>query len=204
MCSHSSAVCHHLPGFGRGNRPVRHWCAARRQHRRMPSALRSGDCALQSRPTSLACDAVWTRHESDSFVLASIGSMVAWLSRSRAGRRRSSDQRCARDRPTRAVRQLLFVGGWGLEQGLCGHPGQPPPVRTTATRAETSGGFCIFNSIQPNGNAAWRIEANCSTDGVTRLAHIRLTVEGSVLRWTSKQPEVRYFRCPASQTEGLR
>jgi class 3 adenylate cyclase len=53
---------------------------------------RSGDCALQSRSTSLACDAVWPRRESDSLVLASIGSMVAWLSRSCACGRQSSDQ----------------------------------------------------------------------------------------------------------------
>jgi hypothetical protein len=59
----------------------------------------------------------------------------------------------------RAVRQFLFLGGWSLEPGRCGYPGRPPPVRITATRAETSGGFCIFNSIQPDGNAAWRIEA---------------------------------------------
>jgi hypothetical protein len=99
----------------------------------------------------------------------------------------------------RAVSQLLFVGGWSLEPGRCGDPHQPPPIRITATRAETSGGFCLFNSIQPDGNAAWRIEASCSGRGATHLAHIRLAVNGSVLQWTSEQPEVRYYRCSTSR-----
>jgi hypothetical protein len=99
----------------------------------------------------------------------------------------------------RAVSQLLFVGGWSLEPGRCGDPHQPPPIRITATRAETSGGFCLFNSIQPDGNAAWRIEASCSGGGATHHAHIRLAVNGSVLQWTSEQPEVRYYRCSASR-----
>jgi hypothetical protein len=99
----------------------------------------------------------------------------------------------------RAVSHLLFVGGWSLEPGRCGDPHRPPPIRITATRAETSGGFCLFNSLQPDGNAAWRIEASCSAGGATHLAHIRLAVNGSVLQWTSEQPEVRYYRCPATQ-----
>jgi DNA-binding helix-hairpin-helix protein with protein kinase domain len=108
-----------------------------------------------------------------------------------------TEQSLFSDRAPRAVRPLLFTGGWSLERGRCGDPGQPPPVRITATRAETDGGFCVFNSVQPEGYAVWRIEASCSTGGATRLAHIRLAVNGSVLQWTSEQPEVRYYRCPA-------
>ena len=41
----------------------------------------------------------------------------------------------------------------------------------------------IFNSIQPDGDAAWRIEASCSAvGGVAHLAHIRLAVSGSILQ----------------------
>ena len=87
---------------------------------------------------------------------------------------------------SRSARHLLFVGGWSLEPGRCGDPSHLPPVRITATRAETSGGFCIFNSIQPDGNAAWRIEASCSAvGGVAHLAHIRLAVSGSILQWSA-------------------
>jgi DNA-binding helix-hairpin-helix protein with protein kinase domain len=111
----------------------------------------------------------------------------------------ATEQALFSDNAPRAVRTLLFVGGWSLEPGKCGDPGQPPPVRFTATRAESDGGFCIFNSIRPDGSSAWRIEASCSAGGSTHPAHVRLAVNGSVLRWTSEQPEVRYYRCPASQ-----
>jgi DNA-binding helix-hairpin-helix protein with protein kinase domain len=111
----------------------------------------------------------------------------------------ATEQSLFSDNAPRAVRTLLFVGGWSLEPGRCGDPGQPPPVRITATRAETSGGSCIFNSVRPDGHAAWRIEASCSSGGATRIAHVRLAVNGPVLQWKSEQPEVRYYRCPASQ-----
>ena len=110
----------------------------------------------------------------------------------------ATEQSLFGDNASHAARPLLFVGGWSLEPGGCGDPSKRPPVRISATRAETDGGFCVFSSIQPDGYAAWRIEASCSAEGATRVAHIRLAVNGSVLQWASEQPEVRYYRCPAS------
>ena len=96
----------------------------------------------------------------------------------------ATEQSLFGDSAPRAVRSLLFVGGWSLEPGRCGDPGQPPPVRITATRAETDGGICVFNSIRPDGQAAWRIEASCSAGRAAHLAHIRSAVNGSVgQRW---------------------
>jgi hypothetical protein len=111
----------------------------------------------------------------------------------------ATEQSLFSDSAPRALGPLLFVGGWTLEPGRCGNPGQPPPVRITATGAETSGGSCIFNSVLPDGHAAWRIEASCSSGGATRIAHVRLAVNGPMLQWKSERPEVRYYRCPASQ-----
>ena len=94
-----------------------------------------------------------------------------------------------------AMGTLLFVGGWSPEQGQCGEAGEPPPLRITSDRAETDGGVCEFNSVQPDGNRAWRIVANCSAGGNSHTAHIRFTVSGSVLQWTSEQPATLYYRC---------
>jgi hypothetical protein len=94
-----------------------------------------------------------------------------------------------------ATRTLLFVGGWTPEQGQCGEVRELPPLRITADRAETDGGFCEFNSVRPDGNKTWRIEANCSAGGSSHVAHIRLAVKGQVLQWTSEQPPTLYYRC---------
>jgi DNA-binding helix-hairpin-helix protein with protein kinase domain len=98
-----------------------------------------------------------------------------------------------------AARTLAFVGGWSVEQGECGGVGEPAPLRIMADRAETEGGVCQFNSIRADGGNAWRIDAMCSVSGISHLAHIRLAVKGSVLHWTSEQPEALYYRCENSR-----
>ncbi len=98
-----------------------------------------------------------------------------------------------------AIRTLLFIGGWSFEQGQCGAVGEPPPLRITADRAETDGGVCKFNSVRPDGNKTWRIEAICSAGGKSHVAHIRLAVKGPVLQWTSEEPETLYYRCESPQ-----
>jgi DNA-binding helix-hairpin-helix protein with protein kinase domain len=98
-----------------------------------------------------------------------------------------------------AIRALAFVGGWSVEQGECGGPGEPAPLRIIASRAETDGGVCQFNSIRADGSNAWRIDAMCSVGGISHLAHIRLAVNGSVLHWISEQPEALYYRCGNSR-----
>ena len=99
------------------------------------------------------------------------------------------------DSAMHAIRPLLFIGGWSPEPGQCGSVGQPAPLRITADRAESDGGSCRFNSVRPDGNKSWLIEANCSSGGNSHVAHVRLTVNGQVLQWTSEQPETRYYRC---------
>ena len=70
------------------------------RHRGRPSAFRSGDRALRSCRASSAGDAIWPRRSGGNLVLSVVGSVVAWLSRGRARRRRPRAQRCARDRPS--------------------------------------------------------------------------------------------------------
>ena len=65
--------------------------------------LRSGDRALRSCRASSAGDAIWPRRRGGNLVLSVVGSVVAWLSRGRARRRRPRAQGCARDRPSRHV-----------------------------------------------------------------------------------------------------
>jgi DNA-binding helix-hairpin-helix protein with protein kinase domain len=95
----------------------------------------------------------------------------------------------------RAIRTLAFIGGWTNELGQCGGPGEAAPLRIMADRAETDGGACQFNSVSSDGNNAWRIDATCSSGGTSHAAHIRLAINGSVLHWTSEQPENIYYRC---------
>ena len=97
---------------------------------------------------------------------------------------------------SRAVRTLAFIGGWTNEQGQCGSLGEAAPLRIMVDRAETDGGACRFNSVTPDGNNAWRIDATCSDGRNSHAAHVRLAVRGSELHWTSEQPETIYYRCP--------
>ena len=80
-------------------------------HRGRPSALRSGDRALRSCRASSAGDAIWPRRPGVSLILSVVGSVVAWLSRGRAHRRRARAQECARDRSSRHadVRVALWI-----------------------------------------------------------------------------------------------
>jgi hypothetical protein len=77
--------------------PHGHVPAACRQHRRMSSAFRSRDCALQPCPASLACDAVWPRRPNGKLVPPIVGPLVAWSSRGRTQRCRPRAQGCTRD-----------------------------------------------------------------------------------------------------------
>jgi DNA-binding helix-hairpin-helix protein with protein kinase domain len=90
---------------------------------------------------------------------------------------------------------LPFVGGWTTTNGECGNPGELPPVRITSTRAETDGGACEFKSVRPEANNVWRVLAICSANRKSWTANIRLTVQGSELRWVSERPETVYYRC---------
>lgn len=94
-----------------------------------------------------------------------------------------------------AIRRLAFIGGWTPELGQCGDPGGPPPLRITTDHAETAGGTCNFSSVRPDSDNTWRIDANCTVGGITHLAHIRLSVRGSILEWSSEQPTSFYYRC---------
>ena len=102
----------------------------------------------------------------------------------------------------RANCHLLFVGGWSLEPGRCGDPSHPPPVRITETRAETSGGFCIFNSIQPDGNAAWRIEGAVRPEGQRTLPVFEWSSTGRYFSGRANNPKCVTIVAPRlSRTE---
>src|SRR5262249_26303065 len=93
----------------------------------------------------------------------------------------------------------LFVGGWTNVNGQCGDPSDPAPLRITITRAETDGGVCEFKSVMPDGQNVWRGCGVGSSRGRCWSADVKLTVNGSELRWVSERPEAVYYRCQASQ-----
>jgi len=61
------------------------------------------DRALRSHGTSCASHALWPRYQGGNPVVAAVGSVAAWLSRSRARRHKPRTQRCTRDRSSRHV-----------------------------------------------------------------------------------------------------
>ena len=99
-----------------------------------------------------------------------------------------------------AVRTFSFIGGWTNERGQCGAPGESPPLRITTDHAESDGGECKFNSVKPEGNDTWRIDATCTVIGKSpHAAHIRLAIRQDVLQWSSERPTTVYYRCEASR-----
>jgi hypothetical protein len=96
----------------------------------------------------------------------------------------------------RVARTYSFIGGWTEEKGQCGTPGGSAPMRMTSDHAETDGGRCKFNSVQPDGNNSWRIDAICTVIGEgPHSAHIHLTIQQDVMQWSSEQPTTFYYRC---------
>ena len=91
-------------GEAKGDSPAHAWASPDGNvltgyggHRGRPGALGSGDRALRSCRASSAGDAVWPRRCGGYLSLPVVGSVVAWLSRGRAQRRRRRAQECARD-----------------------------------------------------------------------------------------------------------
>ena len=82
-------------GEAKGDSPAHGWASPHGNfltvyggHRGRPGALGSGDRALRSCRASSAGDAIWPRRWGGNLILSVVGSVVAWLSRGRAQRRR--------------------------------------------------------------------------------------------------------------------
>lgn len=77
------------------------------------------------------------------------------------------------------VRTHPFIGGWTEERGQCGAMGGAP-LRITTDHAESDGGKCKFNSVQPERNDTWRIDAICTVIArvaASATAQIRATLQ---------------------------
>jgi peptidoglycan hydrolase-like protein with peptidoglycan-binding domain len=83
-----------------------------------------------------------------------------------------------------------FIGEW-TPDGQCA-----APLKINTRAAETKGGRCDFNSIEREGEGAWRIQARCSMGSAPWAANIQLALKGPRLTWTSEKGTTRYFRCP--------
>ena len=108
VCARSRGAVPGARGEAKGDSPAHGWASphgnfliAYGGHRGRPGALGSGDRALRSCRASSAGDAIWPRHCGVNLILSVVGSVVAWLSRGRAQRRRRRAQECARDRSSR-------------------------------------------------------------------------------------------------------
>ncbi len=92
-------------GEAKGDSPAHGWAshdgnflAVYGGHRGRPGALGSGDRPLRPCRASSAGNAIWPRHCGPYLSLPVVGSVVAWLSRGRAQRRRRRAQECAGNR----------------------------------------------------------------------------------------------------------
>ena len=92
---------------------------------------------------------------------------------------------------------VLFAGSWTDEPGICGADGEPPPLKLTAHSAHNStGDSCTFGPLQPDGPNAWRTTAKCKVNGSQNVSSVRLSLNGSILSWTSdKNPPSNFYRC---------
>ena len=90
-----------------------------------------------------------------------------------------------------------FAGAWTDEPGICGEPGEPPPLKLTAQLAQTSSGdTCQFGPLQTIGNNSWQMTAKCKVGGQLRQSNVRLSMNGAMLNWSSENGQATYYRCP--------
>lgn len=91
-----------------------------------------------------------------------------------------------------------FVGGFAASASECstGTAGQPP-INIGSRRAEAFGGVCNFDDVQRDGanSSIWRARGQCTADGKTWRATVRLTVQANTVVWTSERGSATYYRC---------
>lgn len=98
--------------------------------------------------------------------------------------------------PTRAAQ--TFVGGFAASASECstGTAGQPP-ITLGSRRAEAFGGVCNFDDVQRDAAnpSVWRARGQCSANGETWRANVRLTVRPNAVVWSSERGSTTYHRC---------
>jgi hypothetical protein len=93
--------------------------------------------------------------------------------------------------------QAAIVGIWAPDAGTCSarnfREGLLPAIINTegAWAGET---FCTFKN-QKQTDTDWRAVATCSNPREHWTAHVRLTVKGNRLTWTSRRGTQAYTRC---------
>jgi len=92
--------------------------------------------------------------------------------------------------PTQAS---AYAGEWASDISQC-QEGEDARVLITLKRAEAFGVSCDFNSIQRE-TSAWRIQARCTHDAETWIAHIRLLRAQNRLIWSSERGTAEYVQC---------
>lgn len=98
--------------------------------------------------------------------------------------------------PIRAAQ--TFVGGFAASASECstGAAGQPP-ITLGSRRAEAFGGVCDFDDVQRDAvnPSVWRARGQCTANGETWRANVRLTVRPNAVVWSSERGSTTYHRC---------
>lgn len=91
-----------------------------------------------------------------------------------------------------------FVGGFAASAAECstGAAGQPP-IMLGSRRAEAFGGICNFDDVQRDASnpSVWRARGQCTANGETWRANVRLTVRPNAVVWSSERGSTTYHRC---------
>jgi hypothetical protein len=96
-----------------------------------------------------------------------------------------------------AIRAAEYVGTWGPTADACGAPARRHgylQATITPERARAGDTVCSFRDTHRAGNA-WAMAAVCSDRDRRWSSHVRLSVDGDRLTWTSAWGTSVYIRC---------
>ena len=89
------------------------------------------------------------------------------------------------------------TGTWATNRKACSKQGRSKGLlaaRIDPKGAKAGSTACSFKNTQRDGRT-WKIQAECSEDGDTWSANIRLTQQDDQLTWSSERGSARYVRC---------
>lgn len=96
-----------------------------------------------------------------------------------------------------ALRAAEYVGTWGPTADACGAPARRHgflPAIITPERARAGDTVCSFRDTHRTGNT-WAMAADCSDRDRRWSSHVRLSVDGDRLTWSSASGTSVYVRC---------
>lgn len=91
-----------------------------------------------------------------------------------------------------------YVGVWGPTAAACASAQAkrrgylPAVIRSTSARAGKTA--CAFSDLRRTGNS-WTMAASCRNGRQRWTSHVRLSVDGNRLTWSSERGAASYVRC---------